>query len=155
MNERRLFVLSVVTGFAVSLAYGSIATRIYADESSGRAEASAQKAPQKDAYQPKTKVQLRRILSPIQYDVTQNEATEPAFRNKYWNNKAEGVYYCVCCDLPLFASDTKYKSGTGWPSFWDPLDKDSVGFRKDFKLFYTRVEVHCKRCGAAPWPRFR
>lgn len=154
MNERRLFVLSVMTGFAVSLAYGSIATRIYADESSGRGDASAQKAPQKDAYQPKTKVQLRRILSPIQYDVTQNEATEPAFRNKYWNNKAEGVYYCVCCDLPLFASDTKYKSGTGWPSFWDPLDKDSVGFRKDFKLFYTRVEVHCKRCGA-PWPRFR
>ncbi len=126
---------------------GCLCTAVLADEK-GISQQVAEKDATKQAYQPKTKAQLRKLLSPIQYDVTQNEATEPAFRNKYWNNKKEGVYYCICCDLPLFSSDTKYKSGTGWPSFWAPLDKDAVGFRKDFRLFYTRIEVHCKRCGA-------
>ena len=99
-------------------------------------------------YKPKTKGQLRRSLSKIQYYVTQEEGTEPAFRNTYWNNKKEGKYHCVVCDRELFTSETKYKSGTGWPSFYDPIKKDAVGFRKDRKLFYTRIEVHCSRCNA-------
>lgn len=99
-------------------------------------------------YVPKTKRELRRILTPLQYDVTQNEATEQAFRNKYWNNEKEGVYKCIVCDRDLFSSDTKYKSGTGWPSFYAPIDPQRLGQRTDFRLIYKRIEVHCARCKA-------
>jgi methionine-R-sulfoxide reductase len=99
-------------------------------------------------YRPKSKDELRKTLSAIQYKVTQNEATEPAFRNLYWDNKKEGEYRCIVCNLPLFSSETKYKSGTGWPSFYAPLKKDTVGLRKDWRLIYARTEVHCKRCSA-------
>lgn len=101
-----------------------------------------------EPYKPKTKVQLRRELSKIAYDVTQNEATETAFRNQYWNNKKAGEYHCVVCDLPLFDSSTKFKSGTGWPSFYAPKDSKALGTRRDWRLFYERVEIHCSRCGA-------
>jgi peptide-methionine (R)-S-oxide reductase len=99
-------------------------------------------------YVPKTKRELQRTLTRLQYDVTQNEATEPAFRNMYWNNKKEGVYKCVVCDRELFSSETKYKSGTGWPSFFAPIDKANIGTRTDYRLFYARTEVHCSRCNA-------
>lgn len=115
------------------------------------AEKTAQKtdeAKSTEEYKPKTKAELRRMLTRLQYDVTQNAGTEPAFRNEYWNNKKEGQYLCRCCALPLFSSKTKYKSGTGWPSFYDPLTKKSVALSTDFKLGYARSEVHCKRCGA-------
>ncbi|WP_081614353.1 peptide-methionine (R)-S-oxide reductase MsrB [Novipirellula maiorica] len=100
------------------------------------------------AYQPKSKAELRRSLNRMQYDVTQNEATEPAFRNKYWDNKKTGTYRCIVCEQELFDSKTKFKSGTGWPSFYQPIDEKVVGFRNDWRLIYTRVEVHCSRCGA-------
>ena len=99
-------------------------------------------------YKPKTKAELKRALTAIQYKVTQSEGTEPAFRNKYWNNKKEGIYRCVVCQQSLFSSDTKYTSGTGWPSFYDPIEKDHVGYRSDFLLLYERTEVHCSRCDA-------
>lgn len=99
-------------------------------------------------YTPKTKAQLRYSLTPIQYKVTQNEETETAFRNKYWDNKKEGIYRCIVCDQSVFSSETKFKSGTGWPSFYDPIKKDHVGYRTDFHLFYPRKEVHCSRCNA-------
>ena len=76
-------------------------------------------------YEPKTKKELQRALSSMQFKVTQNEETEPAFRNKYWDNKKEGVYRCVVCGYSLFSSETKYKSGTGWPSFYAPIKKRS------------------------------
>lgn len=101
-----------------------------------------------DDYVPATKEELRRKLNRLQYDVTQNAATEPAFRNAYWNNKRAGEYQCIVCELPLFKSDTKFKSGTGWPSFYAPLDKESVGYKTDYKMIYPRTEVHCKRCKA-------
>lgn len=99
-------------------------------------------------YEPEQPTQLRRRLSRMQFDVTQNEATEPAFRNRYWDNKQQGVYECVVCRLPLFTSREKYKSGTGWPSFWAPIEARNVGTKQDWHLFYSRTEVHCKRCGA-------
>lgn len=99
-------------------------------------------------YVPQTKAQLRRQLSPMQYRVTQQEGTEPAHQNIYWNNKQEGLYRCVVCQLPLFTSATKFKSGTGWPSFYSPLGKDSVGTKRDWKMLYPRTEVHCARCKA-------
>jgi methionine-R-sulfoxide reductase len=99
-------------------------------------------------FKPKSKSELRRMLNPMQYKVTQNEETEPAFRNLYWDNKREGIYECIVCERELFSSRTKYKSGTGWPSFYAPLNQKSVGFRVDRKLFYSRTEVHCQQCGA-------
>lgn len=99
-------------------------------------------------YTPQTTAQLQRALTAIQYKVTQNEETETAFRNKYWNNKKDGIYRCIVCSQSVFSSETKYKSGTGWPSFYDPIKKDHVGYRTDFHLFYPRKEVHCSRCNA-------
>lgn len=99
-------------------------------------------------YVPKTKAELRRVLTPIQYKVTQLEGTEAAFRNLYWNNKKPGTYHCVVCDLPVFDSLTKFDSGTGWPSFFQPIDPKVVGYKHDWRLQYRRVEVHCGRCGA-------
>lgn len=97
---------------------------------------------------PPTTKELRKKLSRIQYDVTQNEATEPAFRNPYWNNKKPGVYKCVVCDRELFSSRTKYMSGTGWPSFFAPISTKNVAYKTDWNLFYSRTEVHCSRCKA-------
>ena len=99
-------------------------------------------------YRIKSKAELRQTLSPMQYYVTQEHGTERAFNNLYWNNKAQGTYQCVCCDKPLFTSATKYKSGTGWPSFFSPVDTSAVETSSDRKLGYTRVEVHCQRCKA-------
>jgi peptide-methionine (R)-S-oxide reductase len=104
--------------------------------------------PKEEKYETKTNRELHKVLTPIQFDVTQNEATEPAFRNRYWNNKLDGTYTCIVCDLDLFPSETKYKSGTGWPSFYAPIDAKNVGLRKDWRLIYARTEVHCSRCNA-------
>lgn len=102
----------------------------------------------KDAYVKPSEAELRRKLTRIQYDVTQNDSTEPAFRNKYWNNKKDGTYKCIVCNQPLFTSKTKFKSGTGWPSFFAPMEAEAVGYESDNFLIYTRTEVHCKRCEA-------
>lgn len=99
-------------------------------------------------YQPKTKVELRKQLSRLQYEVTQEHGTEPAFRNRYWDNKRAGDYLCIVCEQPLFSSKTKFESGTGWPSFWQPLKEKAIGTSTDWKLFYPRTEVHCSRCKA-------
>ena len=84
----------------------------------------------------------------LAFDVTRHEATERAFSGKLEDNKAKGIYHCVCCDKPLFASDTKFDSGTGWPSFYQPLNKDAVGEKIDGLLFMKRTEIHCADCGA-------
>ncbi|QDS92649.1 Peptide methionine sulfoxide reductase MsrB [Roseimaritima multifibrata] len=97
-------------------------------------------------YSPKSKRELRRDLNSMQYRVTQEAGTETAFRNLYWNNKRKGLYRCVVCELPLFTSDTKFKSGTGWPSFYAPLSNQVVGVKKDWKMVFPRIEVHCARC---------
>jgi len=115
-------------------------------EAADRAKRSAED--DQEDWKPKSKSELRRMLTTLQYNVTQNEATEPAFRNRYWNNKQKGSYHCIVCGLELFTSNTKYKSGTGWPSFYAPVAPKRVGFRADNRLFYTRIEVHCERCKA-------
>ncbi len=85
---------------------------------------------------------------PLAFDVTRHESTERAFTGKYADNKQAGTYSCICCGKPLFASETKYDSGTGWPSFFQPLSKDAVGEKVDGILFMKRTEVHCADCGA-------
>ncbi len=119
-----------------------------ASDSSAAATAETTAGDKPTEYVPKTKAQLRKMLSNLQFKVTQNEGTEPAFNNLYWNNKRDGKYHCIVCDQPAFDSKTKFESGTGWPSFFQPVDPKSVGYKNDFHLFYKRVEVHCSRCGA-------
>ncbi len=97
---------------------------------------------------PQTDAQWKAVLSPEQYKVTRKHGTERAFTGEYWDCHKAGVYRCVCCGAPLFSSDTKFESGTGWPSFWEPLKKGSVATTVDNSLFMRRVEVHCSRCGA-------
>jgi peptide-methionine (R)-S-oxide reductase len=92
--------------------------------------------------------ELRARLTPLQYQVTQNKGTEPAFTGKYAHNEATGTYSCVCCGQELFSSDSKYDSGSGWPSFWLPLAADRVRTHADNSLGMTRTEVNCARCGA-------
>ncbi|MEM9828621.1 MAG: peptide-methionine (R)-S-oxide reductase MsrB [Planctomycetota bacterium] len=99
-------------------------------------------------YEPETKTQLRKRLTRMQFKVTQSEGTEPAFRNAYLDNKKKGDYVCVVCKRKLFTSASKYKSGTGWPSFFQPVDEKVVGYKTDYKMILPRREVHCSRCRA-------
>jgi peptide-methionine (R)-S-oxide reductase len=104
-----------------------------------------------ESHQPpvvKTDEEWRRELTPEQYHITREKGTERAFTGPYWNNKAEGLYECVCCGSPLFDSSTKYESGTGWPSFWKPIDDQNVETEKDTSLWMTRTEVLCRTCHA-------
>lgn len=95
----------------------------------------------------KTDAEWRAILTAEQYGVLRKEKTEPPFKNAYHDHKAPGIYHCAGCDLPLFSSKSKYDSKTGWPSFWEPIEPTAVGTRTDWKLFFSRTEVHCRRCG--------
>ena len=90
----------------------------------------------------------RSKLTPEQYYVTQQKGTEPPFSGIYWDSKDQGTYRCVCCDTPLFSSTTKYNSGTGWPSFWEPVDEDNIDTETDLSLGMERVGVLCSKCGA-------
>ncbi|MCA1728570.1 MAG: peptide-methionine (R)-S-oxide reductase MsrB [Actinobacteria bacterium] len=97
----------------------------------------------------KTEEEWRRDLTPEQYKVAREKGTERPFTGEYWDHKEEGVYRCVGCGAPLFSSETKYDSGTGWPSFWAPADESNVETEEDRSLFFMkRTEVHCAVCGA-------
>ena len=97
----------------------------------------------------KTDEEWRRELTPEQYRVTREQGTERAFTGEYWHTKDEGVYRCVGCGTPLFDSETKFDSGTGWPSFYEPLDERNVETEEDRSIFFMkRTEVHCAVCGA-------
>lgn len=96
----------------------------------------------------KSDVQWRKQLSRKQFAVTRKGDTERAFTGRYWRHKAKGIYKCVCCDEPLFHSATKFKSGTGWPSFYAPIDEKQIEKRLDRGLFSVRTEVLCHRCDA-------
>ena len=92
--------------------------------------------------------ELKQRLTPEQYHVTQEKGTERAFTGEYWDNKRDGIYRCVVCGEPLFSSETKYESGTGWPSFFQPLDPNAVESETDTSAGMRRTEVHCAKCGA-------
>ena len=87
-------------------------------------------------------------LTAEQRYVTQEQGTEPAFSGKYNDTKAEGSYNCVCCGAELFSSSSKFDSGTGWPSFWEPASEESVDMEEDLSLGLKRIEVHCQKCEA-------
>lgn len=94
----------------------------------------------------KSDAEWRRLLTPQQYYVLREHGTEYAGSSPLDREKRAGVFHCAGCDLPLFSSDTKYDSGTGWPSFWQPLP-DAIGTSIDRSFFTVRTEVHCRRCG--------
>ena len=93
-----------------------------------------------------SKEEWKSKLSPESYYILREEGTERAFSSQLNNEKRKGVFHCAGCDLPLFLSDKKFDSGTGWPSFWDPI-QGSVATKVDFKLIVPRTEYHCSRCG--------
>lgn len=96
----------------------------------------------------KSKEEWREQLTPEQFYVTREHGTERAFTGPNHDNKDEGLYTCVCCDKPLFRSDTKFDSGTGWPSYYAPLEKDAVTEHKDGSFFMRRTEIRCADCDA-------
>lgn len=96
----------------------------------------------------KTDAQWRAELTPQQYEVTRRKGTERAFTGAYWNHHEKGVYQCVCCGNDLFLSEHKYESGTGWPSFWQPVAPENIRTETDRSWFATRTEVLCSRCDA-------
>lgn len=96
----------------------------------------------------KTDAEWREALTPEQYEVARNAGTERAFTGKYWDTKTPGTYRCVCCGEPLFDSATKYDSGSGWPSFYEPVDTEAVVTREDDSMMMRRTEVLCANCDA-------
>ncbi len=96
----------------------------------------------------KPDAEWRAQLTPEQYRVTRKKGTEPAFSGAYWDNHAEGTYRCIGCEAPLFSSAHKFDSGTGWPSYFQPLDTANVATEEDRSFFMRRTEVHCAQCGA-------
>ena len=97
---------------------------------------------------PYTEDDLRERLTPLQYHVTQESGTERAFTGDTWDNKTTGMYRCVVCEEELFSSDTKFESGTGWPSFWQPAEDGKVDTETDSSLGMVRTEAMCSKCGA-------
>jgi peptide-methionine (R)-S-oxide reductase len=97
---------------------------------------------------PQTDDQWRERLTPTQFEVARNAGTERAFTGEYWDCHDDGTYVCVCCDAPLFSSDTKFESGTGWPSFYQAMESESVEEVVDASHGMVRTEARCRNCGA-------
>jgi peptide-methionine (R)-S-oxide reductase len=96
----------------------------------------------------KTDAEWKQMLTPEQYRIARQKGTERAFSGEYAHTKDEGTYKCVCCGEPLFSSETKFESGTGWPSFYQPISDENVGTDEDNSFWMRRTEVTCKSCGA-------
>ena len=128
-----------------TLAYGLLAAAGLWTWAAAGPEATASDTERtKKVYAKPKDVDLSTTLTPMQYKVTQQDGTEPPFRNEYWDNKKAGIYVDVVSGEPLFSSTHKYDSGTGWPSFWQPLEPDNIVEKVDRKLFMVRTEVRSK-----------
>ena len=112
-------------------------------------QVAGEEAPEAPKKIRKTDVEWAKQLTRAQYLVCRQKATEPAYSGKYVDNKFKGIYHCVCCDAEVFASRTKFESGTGWPSFWSPITPGSLATAMDYRRAdEVRVEVMCSTCGA-------
>lgn len=141
MNASKLLVAITILGVATVV--------IFAIFSFGSSRAMPERRGRpKDGKVEKTDAEWRELLTPEQFHVTRQQGTERAFTGTYWDHHADGVYRCVCCGQELFDSKTKFDSGTGWPSYWQPIDEESISLLSDNSLFMTRTEVVCSRCDA-------
>jgi peptide-methionine (R)-S-oxide reductase len=131
----------------VALVLGSVLGQCPTE--AGTAAKPAAPAPKPDVVVPivKSNAEWKKLLTPEQYHVMREAGTEIAFTGRYWNNHAHGTYVCAACDLPLFSSQTKFDSGTGWPSYWQPISKSHVATSSDPFMGQVYTEVHCARCG--------
>lgn len=96
----------------------------------------------------KTEIEWREQLSDQEFEVCRNKGTERAFTGEYWDNHRSGVYKCTCCGEPLFSSDTKFDSGSGWPSYYQPMNQEAIEENTDRSHFMVRTEVVCSKCGS-------
>ena len=96
----------------------------------------------------KSEKEWKEQLTPEQFNVTRKKGTERPFTGEYYNNKEKGIYKCVCCGIDLFSSEAKYDSGTGWPSYWKPINQENIKEETDWSLFMRRTEILCNNCGA-------
>lgn len=135
MLTKRQFLVSTASFAAVAAAAGMFGIR--RADSAGAAETFEVT---------KTEAEWRAILTPEQYNILREEGTEPPGSSPLLNEHREGMFHCAGCDLPLFSSETKFDSGTGWPSFWQEIE-GNVAYKVDDSLFMTRTEEHCRRCG--------
>jgi len=133
MTTRRDFLLTGASALGLATLGASFGSRAWA-------------APKGTFEVMRSEAEWKRILTADQYAVLRKEATERAGSSPLNNEKRPGTYHCAGCDLPVYSSETKFDSGTGWPSFYAPIE-GAVGTREDRKLFITRTEVHCRRCG--------
>ena len=147
MNIKGITLLTggiLILGTAVFYRYGSsevVDTNTASSSTVATTDATSQRF--SDFSKPADK-ELQQKLTPLQYEVTQEDATEPPFKNKYWDNKREGIYVDVVSGEPLFSSTDKYKSGTGWPSFTRPITPDAMITKEDRSLFFTRTELRSR-----------
>ena len=139
MNIRSMMTVGVFLAVNATLFAGAAKLKLFSAEKKGFV--MAEKIVKSEA-------EWKKQLTPLQFDVTRKKGTERAFTGEYWDNHDKGVYQCVCCGTDLFASDTKFESGTGWPSFFQPIAKENVRIVVDKSLFMTREEVVCSRCDA-------
>ncbi|NEQ40088.1 MAG: peptide-methionine (R)-S-oxide reductase MsrB [Okeania sp. SIO3I5] len=96
----------------------------------------------------KSEKEWKEQLTPEQFNVTRKKGTERPFTGEYYNNKEKGIYKCICCGTDLFSSEEKYDSGTGWPSYWAPINQENIKEEADWSLFMRRTEILCNNCGA-------
>lgn len=132
--------------FALLLAFPFLLLSIYSCAQRKQGSQTKDKFPA-DQKIVKTDAEWKKTLTANQYYIMREQGTEPAFSGEYWNNHQDGVYYCAACGLPLFDSKTKFESGTGWPSFFQPINDTNVAETIDNSAGMTRTEVHCARCG--------
>lgn len=144
VNRRRFcFALMGATGYVLQAKTpsGWVTIVQFSDSGKREGEAKVEKVVLSDE-------EWKKKLSPEEFEVTRKAGTERAFSGRYWNNHDKGLYRCVCCGNALFSSDTKFESGTGWPSFWEPVDRKNVETKDDNSYGMRRTEVKCSECAA-------